>query len=198
MSMTVQQIRKKKKKPVSQTLQDALDAIPSPEFEKLQTKVDRVFEIGRAEGFTDKQIGKLVRMKMKEHYSQRTIQNVFEQYPDAKQKQIHRKVAKGATSDEADKNSETSKFRNFKEIIAAKIKLIKEKDEEIKRLKQQLASANKRIKELESKVREKRPEDGDAADIEKRKLDIGAKLRAHQLKRLERAAGAGPGGEQES
>lgn len=81
--MTVVQL-KRKKKMISKQLQDALDAIPSPDFEKLQPRVDRVFTIGREEGLGDKEIGKLVRKKMKVHYSRRTVTNVFEKYPDAK------------------------------------------------------------------------------------------------------------------
>ena len=81
MTMTVQ--LKRKKKVISKQLQEAIDAIPSPDFEKLQPKVDRVFTIGREEGLKDKKIGKLVRDKMKEHYTSATIRRVFSQYPDA-------------------------------------------------------------------------------------------------------------------
>lgn len=93
MTMTVQ--LKRKKKVISKQLQEALDSIPSPDFEKLQPKVDRVFAIGREEGFSDKEIGKEIRKKMKEHYSRKTIWKVFEEYPDARQK--HKSVTKGNT-----------------------------------------------------------------------------------------------------
>lgn len=96
--MTVQ--LKRKKKTISKQLQEALDSIPSPDFEKLQPKVDRVFAIGRQEGLSDKEIGKLVRGKMKGHYGSATIWRVFEDYPEARQKQNHKKVFKMKTFDE--------------------------------------------------------------------------------------------------
>jgi hypothetical protein len=55
MTMTVQQMKRKKK--LSQAFQEALDGL-TLEIEKLQTRVDRVFTIGRAEGMNDKEIGK--------------------------------------------------------------------------------------------------------------------------------------------
>jgi len=125
--MTVQ-IRRKKK--LSQAMQDALDAL-AIDFEKLQPKVDRVFTIGRGEGLSDKEIGKLVREKMKEHYTMRTVQNVFATYPDAKQQQIHKKAEKTSTFHEDDKNEDeeddAQKYRFYKETIATKNKLLKKK-----------------------------------------------------------------------
>jgi hypothetical protein len=96
--MTVQ-IEEKKKKP-SEAFIEALAAL-SLDFDKLQPKVDKVFEIGRKDGLNDKEIGDHVRSIMREHYSQRSIQNVFAKYPQAKQQQNHpnrnQKVAKSAT-----------------------------------------------------------------------------------------------------
>jgi hypothetical protein len=102
-----QQIEKKKKSKkeiqISPELENALNELLI-DFDKLQPKVDRVFEIGRLEGLNDKQIGKFVRKKMKEHYSIRTITNVFEEYPEAKQKQNHKKVETISTFDEEEEN----------------------------------------------------------------------------------------------
>jgi ATP-dependent Lon protease len=80
--MTVQ-IEEKKKKP-SEAFIEALAAL-GLDFDKLQPKVDKVFEIGRKDGLNDKEIGDHVRSTMKEHYSQSTIQRVLKVYPNAKQ-----------------------------------------------------------------------------------------------------------------
>lgn len=169
MTMTVQ--LKRKKKVISKQLQEAIDSIPSPDFEKLQPKVDRVFAIGRDEGLSDKEIGKLVRGKMKEYYNRRTITRVFEEYPDAKQTPGGRKRDKMSHFDEDNKGNddekETDKYQHYKQVIESKNKLLKQKDEEIKGLKEQLAQANKRIKELESKQNKPKPKkkvQGTAAD----------------------------------
>lgn len=165
MTMTVQ--LKRKKKVISKQLQEALDSIPSPDFEKLQQRVDNVFAVGRTEGLNDKEIGKLVRGKMKMHYSAMTIWRVFEKYPGAKQQQNHKKVNILLTFDEDDDKKETDKYQHYKQVIESKNKLLKQKDEEIKGLKQQLAQANKRIKELESKQNKPKPKkkvQGTAAD----------------------------------
>jgi hypothetical protein len=54
------------------------------DFGKLQTKVDAIFEQGRKENFTDKDIGKLIRKEMKvAGYSAGTITRVFDKYPEA-------------------------------------------------------------------------------------------------------------------
>jgi hypothetical protein len=45
-----------------------------PDLDKLQPKIDAVFQQGRKEGFDDMEIGDLVRSKMKDHYTNRTIQ----------------------------------------------------------------------------------------------------------------------------
>jgi len=92
--MTVQ-IEEKKKKP-SEAFIEALAAL-SLDFDKLQPKVDKVFEIGRKDGLNDKEIGDHVRSIMREHYSQQTIQNVFAKYPEAKQQghtNEHKKLTK--------------------------------------------------------------------------------------------------------
>ena len=187
MTMTIQLKRKKK---LSQAFQESLDGL-ALDIEKLQPRVDKVFEVGRAEGLNDKQIGKEIRKKMKGHYGRQTIWRVFENYPDAKQIEKRNKSKYGNKKLPSDEKPETDKYRNYQEIIATKNKLLKEKDEQIKGLQRQLTEANKKIAQLEKavKVKErlnvKTPE-----DVEKRKQDIGAKLRAHQLKRL------GEGGEQ--
>ncbi|MGC1132843.1 MAG: hypothetical protein WA941_08470 [Nitrososphaeraceae archaeon] len=60
----------------SKTLDQLLDAL-SPDFDKLQPKVDAVLEQGKKEGFSDMEIGALIRSKMQEHYSDRTIRRVL-------------------------------------------------------------------------------------------------------------------------
>jgi hypothetical protein len=86
MTMT-EQIQKKKRKTkpikVSERMQEALDAL-SLDFDKLQPRVDKVFTIGREDGMKDKVIGKVIRAKMKEHYSKSTFYNVIEKYPEAR------------------------------------------------------------------------------------------------------------------
>jgi len=78
------QIQKKYSKKLEQLLADL-----GPDFGKLETKIDVIFEQGRKEGFSDMEIGDLVRSKMKEHYSDRTIRRLL---PDtAKQQQDHSK-----------------------------------------------------------------------------------------------------------
>lgn len=78
------QILKQKSKKLEQLLADL-----GPDFGKLETKVDAIFEQGRKEGFSEMEIGGLVRSKMEAHYSDRTIRRVL---PDsAKQQQDHSK-----------------------------------------------------------------------------------------------------------
>lgn len=60
----------------SKTLTDLLDNL-APDFEKLQSKIDRIFQVGRQEGLKDMDIGNLVRERMEQHYSQATIRNVL-------------------------------------------------------------------------------------------------------------------------
>lgn len=60
----------------SKTLDQLLAAL-APDFDKLQPKVNAVFEQGRKEGLDDLVIGDLVRSKMNDHYSQSTIQRVL-------------------------------------------------------------------------------------------------------------------------
>lgn len=187
MTMTVQQERKKRRKRNSLTperedalakemakalgvnvrvkrpsksLEAALEAL-ALDFDKLQPKVDKVFEIGRAEGYPDKEIGSMIRQRMKEGYSAMSIWRVFENYPEARQKQNRKKVNKTLTSDgkcpkcgkplkgpepEANTNSAdpiTDKNRFYKETIETKNKLIAELREEIAGLRQQLAEVKK-------------------------------------------------------
>jgi hypothetical protein len=68
-----QQIEKYKQSKILQRLLEAL----APDFNKLQDKVNAVFEQGRRDGLSDMEIGDLVRTQMKEHYSQSTIQRVL-------------------------------------------------------------------------------------------------------------------------
>ena len=158
MTMTSTQQMKRKKK-LSQAFYDALDGL-SLDIEKLQPRIDKVFIVGRAEGLNDKQIGKEIRKKMKGHYGRTTIWKVLEKYPDAKYEK------RGHISSESEQKP-VDKYRFYKEIIATKNKVIAELREEIADLKKRLAAKEK-----------------PKQDIEKRKLDLGAKLRAHQLKRL--------------
>jgi hypothetical protein len=67
------QIQKKKR---SKTLDGLLENL-IPDFDKLQPKVDAVFEQGRKEGFSDMETGDLIRNKMKKNYTDRTIQRVL-------------------------------------------------------------------------------------------------------------------------
>lgn len=161
--MTVQ--LKRKKKLISKQLQEAIDAIPSPDFEKLQPRVDRVFTIGREEGLKDKEIGKLIRQKMKGHYGHSTIWRIFENYPDAKQKKnriYQKKYPKMGYSDEEHKNEDeetgADKYAFYRDTIATKNKLLKEKDEEINGLKKQhakeIADKNKEITALKKRIQE--------------------------------------------
>ena len=95
-----QQITKKKMK-IPPELQEALEALEL-DFDKLQTKVDKVFDVGREKGYSDMQIGNLIREKMRGKYHKQTISRVFENYPDAKQKQ-NKKVNKKPTFEQPDK-----------------------------------------------------------------------------------------------
>lgn len=83
-AMTTQIQKQKPSKKLEQLLADL-----GPDFSKLETKKDAIFEQGRKEGFSNMEIGDLVRSKMKEHYSDRTIRRLL---PDtAKQQQDHSK-----------------------------------------------------------------------------------------------------------
>lgn len=123
----------------SKQLEAALEALIL-DWNKLQVKVDTVFTIGRKEEYSDKAIGSMIREKMKEHYSQSTIQRVFEKYPDAKQQQKRKKVVKMNTFNGKcpkcgkllnEPTSDTDKNRFYKETIETKNKLIGELREEI-------------------------------------------------------------------
>lgn len=106
---TVATEKKNKKGQPSKAFFDALDAIPAINFEKLQPKVDRVFEIGRKEGLTDKAIGKFIRWKMKEDYSRNGIWKVLKKYPDAIQK--HKKSVTKVNTSESDTDQEVASIR---------------------------------------------------------------------------------------
>jgi hypothetical protein len=71
MTSTIQ-LQKKFSKILNKPLQKL-----GPDFGKLQSKVDAVFEQGRKEGFSDMEIGEFVRYKMKEHHTDRTIRAVL-------------------------------------------------------------------------------------------------------------------------
>ncbi len=60
----------------SKILQRLLEAL-APDFNKLQDKVNEVFQQGRREGLNDMEIGEMVRDAMKDHYTYRTIRNVL-------------------------------------------------------------------------------------------------------------------------
>ena len=66
------QILKQKSKKLEQLLIDF-----GPDFGKLETKKDAVFEQGRKEGFNDMEIGDMIRSAMKDHYSDRTIRRIL-------------------------------------------------------------------------------------------------------------------------
>jgi hypothetical protein len=68
-----QQILKEKQSKILQRLLEAL----APDFNKLQHKVNEVFEQGRKDGLSDMEIGDLVRSAMKDYYTDRTIQRVL-------------------------------------------------------------------------------------------------------------------------
>jgi excinuclease UvrABC ATPase subunit len=143
----------------SKALNEALEAL-ALDFDKLQSKVDKVFEIGRAEGYPDKEIGSMIREKMRDQYHRNTITNVFAKYPEAKSKTIPKKVTNNVTSDgkcpkcgkplnepvqsntkDNEAISVTDKNRFYKETIEAKSKLIAE-------LREEIADKDKKIIEL--------------------------------------------------
>jgi hypothetical protein len=66
------QILKQKSKKLEQLLMDL-----APDFGKLETKRDAVFEQARKEGFNDMEIGDMIRSSMQEHYSDRTIRRIL-------------------------------------------------------------------------------------------------------------------------
>lgn len=154
----------------SKQLEKALDAL-ALDFAKLQTKVDAVFTIGRKEDYNDRQIGNMIRERMKDHYSAMTIWRVFENYPDARQQQNHEKVNKKLTfSQEKESDhkqstatndtkppepevNQTDPNRTFKETIAAKNKIIKQQQEEIEGLRTELATAHKEIAALKKELK---------------------------------------------
>jgi hypothetical protein len=72
-------------------LDHLLDALV-PEWGKLQTNVNAVFDQGRREGFNDLEIGNFIRSKMKDHYSKSTIQRVLPK--SAKHKEFINKAVK--------------------------------------------------------------------------------------------------------
>lgn len=81
--MTEQIAREKKQsnRPVkvtspSKKLLKLLDSL-IPDFKKLQVKVDVIFKQARAEGFPDEETGAMIRMRMDDNYSERTIRRVL-------------------------------------------------------------------------------------------------------------------------
>lgn len=70
--MTEQIQKQKPSKKLEQLLADLI-----PDFGKLETKVNAILEQGRKEGLDDVTIGDLIRSKMQEHYSDRTIRRVL-------------------------------------------------------------------------------------------------------------------------
>jgi hypothetical protein len=189
-------IQVKKKKKISKELQVALDNLLI-DFEKLQSKVDKVFDLGRKEGLDDMKIGSLVRKKMKEEYSQRTIQRVL---PETAKRDYNMNKNKNDTvtnEQESDKMSDseqetiattgqepqheseittdvnqTDPNRTFKETITAKNKIIKQQQEEIQGLRTELAVKNKKITQLEKRLssyENKKPKK--KIDIQKEKHD---------------------------
>ena len=134
-----------RKKEISREFQEALNAL-SVSFEKLEPRIERVFTIGKAEGMSDKEIGKEIRKKLRRHYGHTTVWRIFKNHPDARQKQNHKKRYYEKSKTDKDK------YRNYQEIIATKNKLLKEKDEQIKGLRRQLSEANKKIVQLEKTI----------------------------------------------
>lgn len=158
-------IQEKKKKKLSKELQAALDNLLI-DFEKLQSKVDKVFDLGRKEGLDDMIIGNLVRRKMKEQFSQRTIQRVL---PETAKRDYNMNENKNdtvtneqesdilsdseqetidTTGQEPQSQSEvnqTDPNRFYKETLTAKNKLIRE-------LKEIIAAKDKKIAELEKRL----------------------------------------------
>ena len=151
------------KKP-SKILEAALDALKL-DFGKLQSKVDKVFEIGRKEHFQDIEIGEFVRERMKDGYSRQTIWRVLEKYPNSIHTEMSREnsefgnkmlpneretskqeqeTVQQPTEQEPIKITDPHRF--YREKIAAK-------NEEIAGLKKQLVQANKRIADLEDEVK---------------------------------------------
>jgi hypothetical protein len=110
------QIQKKKR---SKTLDDLLENL-NPDFDKLQPKVDAVFEQGRKEGFCDMEIGDFVRSNMKVNYSLRTIQRVL---PDTAKHIEH--TGNHKTSDEPDKMSGSEREKEPIELPGDKVKVSK-------------------------------------------------------------------------
>ncbi len=203
----------------SPRFQKALDDL-IPDFGKLQTKVDKCFELGRKEGYDDRNIGSFIREKMKPHYHPNTITNVFEKYPNAKHQEKARSVTNNVTNDqkvtknvnsdgvtdgETDQETNdtktqyneekieeiiekgreqikdaieqhdnevadiTDQFRNWKEIIAAKNKLIEELREELAGKDKGLTTKDKKIAQLERQLSQK---DKEIADLERRIAEL--------------------------
>jgi hypothetical protein len=67
-----QQIQKQKSKKLEKLIANLV-----PDFGKLETKVNAIFEQGRKESFGDKEIGDMIRSKMKEYHSDRAIRRVY-------------------------------------------------------------------------------------------------------------------------
>lgn len=104
--MTIQIQKQKPSKTLEQLLADL-----APDLGKLKPKVNAIFEQGRKEGLDDMEIGKMVRSKMKEHYSDRTIQRVLPDTVKGSQGPKH-----GITSDKNDKMSDFERDNNNIEL----------------------------------------------------------------------------------
>lgn len=149
----------------SDKLEAALNAL-GLDFGKLQPRVDRVFEIGRKEGYPDMMIGDMIRDAMKNDYSTSTIQRVL---PETAKREYHRNENKTVTSQEKSvkvtelenepkvssdvKQEGPDKYRFYQETIDAKNKLLKQNDEEIKGLKNEIATLKTKVAKLEDEIK---------------------------------------------
>jgi hypothetical protein len=88
-----EQLQQKQRSKILERLLEAL----APDFNKIQEKVNEVFEQGRREGLDDMEIGSLVREQMKEHYSQATIKRVLPK--SAKHTEFTKKELKMSSSE---------------------------------------------------------------------------------------------------
>lgn len=76
---------------------DKLLSSLGPDFGKLQDKVNACFDKGRNEGFSDMEIGSMIRTELKKHYSDRTIRNVL---PDTAKHQEKVRFAEKSAANE--------------------------------------------------------------------------------------------------
>lgn len=117
MTMTTVLEQQKKKSKISKKLQELLDSLAT-DFEKLQPKIDRIFEQGRKDGLKDMEIGLLIRQKMKVCYSANTITRVLPTTARQKQNHVNRgKVTKMVTSDVTQSVVELRRRREGNDLI---------------------------------------------------------------------------------